>query len=256
MQLAQKTLLESNLKQLKLHQFFHEYESHARQSKEEHLDYEDYLLNLSEIECIHRQQQQLERKLKEAKFPQLKTIEETDFNLCPGISKNQMDAYQRCEYIEKKDNIILLGKHGTGKTRISIMLGIEACRRGYKVLFLTAANLVNLLIEKREEKQVTAFLSKLKKYHLLILDELGYLPFSQEGSQLLFQVFSDRYESGSMIISSNLVFKDWNSVFNDKNLTAALLDRLTHKCDIYQFTWDSIRLQESKKRLERRNLPS
>ena len=250
MQLAQQAVLEENLKQLKLNKFLHEYQSQARESREENLDYEDYLFNLSELECIDKKQKQMDKKIKDAKFPQLKTIEETDYTLCPAISKKKMNAYQSCDYIQKKENILLIGKHGTGKTHISIILGVEACRRGYKVLFMTASSLVNHLIERREERQVSSFLSKLKKYDLLIIDELGYLPFSQEGSQLLFQVFSDRYESGSMIITSNLMFKDWNQVFNDKNLTAALLDRLTHRCDIHQFTGDSIRLQESKKRLE------
>ena len=253
MQAVQELLLENDLQQLRLSQFLREYQSLSRIAQEEEFSYENYLFQLTQRELEVRKQKQLERKIKEAQFPQLKTIENTNLKKCPAISKEKMDRYQRCEFIQKKENIIFIGKHGTGKTHISIMLGIEACRKGYKVLFLTTAGLVNSLVEKREERQVGSFLSKLKKYDLLILDELGYLPFSQEGAQLLFQVFSDRYESGSMIITSNLVFKDWNQVFNDKNLTAALLDRLTHRCDIYQFTWDSIRLEESKMRLGKTN---
>jgi|TARA_B100001964_G_C14230482_1_gene599756 DNA replication protein DnaC len=253
MQLAQQTVLEEGMKQLRLTQFLKEYQSMARQGREQKISYEEYLLSLSEIELEIRKKKQLERKIKEAKFPQLKTIEESDLKKCPIISKEKFNSYQQCEYIKKKENIIFLGKHGTGKSHISIMLGIEACRKGYKVLFFTAATLVNSLLEKREEKQVNSFFSKLRKYDLLILDEMGYLPFSQEGAQLLFQVFSDRYESGSMIITSNLLFKEWNQIFNDQNLTAALLDRLTHRCDIYQFTWDSLRLQESKNRIRKMN---
>ena len=140
---------------------------------------------------------------------------------------------------------MLLGKHGTGKTHAATVLGVEACRNGYRVGFTTAAGLVNTLIESREERQLKRYLAKLSRFELLVVDEVGYIPFSAEGAQLLFQVFSDRYEKGSVIVTSNLPFAQWTSVFGDAALTAALLDRLTHHCSIHEFKWESIRFTES-----------
>ena len=147
--------------------------------------------------------------------------------------------------ITRCENVVLLGKHGTGKTHAATVLGVEACRRGYRVGFTTAAGLVNTLIESREERQLKRQLAKLSRFALLIVDEVGYIPFSAEGAQLLFQVFSDRYEKGSLVVTSNLPFAQWTSVFGDAALTAALLDRLTHHCAIHQFDWESIRFTES-----------
>jgi DNA replication protein DnaC len=135
--------------------------------------------------------------------------------------------------------------YGKGKTHAAIAFGLEACRKGHRILFTTGADLVNTLVEAREEKQLTRCLSRMAKYSLLIVDELGYLPFLREGSQLLFQVFSQRYEQGSLLVTTNLAFPQWTSVFEDVNLTAALLDRPTHHCHILQFDWESIRLTES-----------
>jgi DNA replication protein DnaC len=163
-----------------------------------------------------------------------------------------------CHYITNRENIVILGKHGTGKTHAATVLGVEACRRGYRVLFTTAAHLVNLLIEAREERQLKRYLAKLSRFELLIIDEAGYIPFSAEGAQLLFQVFSDRYEKASLIVTSNLPFAQWTSTFGDAALTAALLDRLTHHCSIHEFDWESIRFTDSlrntklKKKPERR----
>jgi DNA replication protein DnaC len=142
----------------------------------------------------------------------------------------------------------LIGKHGTGKTHIAIALGIEACRNGHKVFFANAAQLVNQLIEARDEKQLKSMLTRLKRFDLIVLDELGYIPFSREGGQLLFQVISERYEQGSLIITSNLPLGDWTEIFDDANLTAALLDRIIHHGHVHQFTWESIRFSQSLKR--------
>ena len=140
----------------------------------------------------------------------------------------------------------------TGKTHAATVLGVEACRRGHRVGFFSASGLVNTLVEAREEKQLERVFRKLSRFHLVILDELGYIPFSQEGAQLLYQVFANRYERTSLLVTSTLAFAEWTQVFGDASLTAALLDRLTHRCQIYEFDWESIRLAESLKRQKKK----
>jgi len=248
MEASERMVLNQNLKTLRLPTILSNYPEIARDARQTNTDYEAFLMELTDKEVEKRKANQLARRLKEAGFPQMKPLETTDLEKWPGINSLKIREYAQGDYIQKRENIIFIGKHGTGKTHAAIALGIEACRQGYKVIFMTAAHLVNKLLEVREEKGLNRFLKKLANVQLLIIDELGYLPFSQQGAQLLFQVFSDRYENRSTLITSNLAFAEWNSVFNDTNLTAALLDRLTHRCDIHQFTWESLRFKESLKR--------
>jgi DNA replication protein DnaC len=244
---AERMVLESFLRTLKLPAVLRDYGECARQARETGDSYETYLLALVTREVEQRQSRQLQRRVKEAHFPYLKTLEKTDVEKWVGLSALKVREYAECGYIAQRENMVILGKHGTGKTHAAIVFGMEACRRGYRVLFTTAADLVNTLLEAREEKQLKRCLLRIAKYPLLIVDELGYLPFSREGAQLLFQVFSQRYEQGSLLVTTNLPFPQWTSVFEDVNLTAALLDRLTHHCHILQFDWESIRLTESLK---------
>lgn len=144
--------------------------------------------------------------------------------------------------------MIFTGKTGTGKTHLAIALGIEACRQGIRSRFVTGSELVNELVESRSERLLSRSIQRYAKSGLLILDELGYVPFSKEGAQLLFQVMADRYERGSMIVTTNLGFADWTQLFGDPTLTAALLDRLTHNAFIVNCNWESYRLQESLKK--------
>jgi DNA replication protein DnaC len=177
-----------------------------------------------------------------------KTLEKTDLNKWPGLDPIQFRDYVEGHYIVRRENLVLIGKHGTGKTPAATVLGVEACRRGYRALFTTAADLVNTMVEAREERQLKRYLARLRTYPLLICNEVGYIPFSSEGAQLLFQVFADRYERGSLLVTSNLPFAQWTTVFGDASLTAALLDRLTHHCFIHEFDWESIRFAESLQR--------
>ena len=242
---GQEVVLDDALRQLRLPAMGREWREHARQAKEAGEGYIGFLLALASRELEQRQANQIQRRLREARFPILKTLETTDLNKWPALDAVQVRDYADCGYISRHENIVLVGKHGTGKTHAATVLGVEACRKGYRVGFITAAALVNTLIESREERSLNRQLARLARFQLLIVDEVGYIPFSPEGAQLLFQVFSDRYEKGSLIVTSNLPFAQWTSVFGDAALTAALLDRLTHHCVIHQFDWESIRFTES-----------
>jgi DNA replication protein DnaC len=247
---GEQVLLNDHLRLLRLPTMLRQYQECARQARETKEGHESFLLNLTTQELEQRQANQLKRRLHEAKFPMLKTLEATDLNKWPDFDSLQFREYVEANYISRRENLVLIGKHGTGKTHAAIVLGVEACRRGYRVLFTTAADLVNTLVEAREEKRLKNHLSRLQNYPLIIIDELGYIPFSSEGAQLLFQVFANRYERGSLLVTSNLAFAQWTTVFGDAALTAALLDRLTHHCSIHDFSWESIRFSESMQRMK------
>jgi DNA replication protein DnaC len=249
---AEEILLKDALKTLKLSTMQSELSECARQSKVSGDSYEAFLLSLCERELQHRRANQLTRRLKEAGFPQMKVLEETQTEKWQSLKPMQIRAYAEGGYIQNRENLIFIGKHGTGKTHAAVAFGVEACRKGFRTLFTTAAELVNTLTEVRDEKRLKNYLIKLKRIPLLIIDELGYIPFSEEGAQLLFQVVSSRYEQGSTIITSNLAFAEWTQVFHDANLTAALLDRLTHHSFIHQFDWESIRFTDSLARRQKR----
>jgi DNA replication protein DnaC len=240
-------LLEHNLKELKLTNMKQHLEQHLRQAREGGIDYTQFLLELTEIELHVRSNNREQRRIKEAKFPLLKPLESFDFEITPQLDKRLIRELATGDYLKTKRNIILMGKSGTGKTHLSTALGIEACRQGKRVRFITGYGLANELIEARTDNDLTRIVRKYSRFDLLILDELGYVPFSKEGAELLFQVLAERHERGSVIITSNLGFANWTQVFGDANMTAALLDRLTHRAHIIECTWDSYRLKQSLK---------
>ncbi len=242
-----RILLDQNLKELKLANILQHYPGLVRQAKESGTSYEEFLLSLTDIELRVRADNRLKRRIKEAHFPLLKTLEDFNFDEATGLDRRLVRELVSGDYLKQHRNVIFLGKTGTGKTHLSTGLGVEACRQGVRTRFVTGCALANELIESRTEKVLSRLIGKYARYELLILDELGYVPFSKEGAELLFQVLAERHEKASVIITSNLGFADWTQVFGEATLTAALLDRLTHKAQIIPCTWESFRLKETLK---------
>jgi DNA replication protein DnaC len=249
-----QVLLGHHLKALKLPTFVREYDKVARQCAAEGVDHVRYLLRLAELELIDREQRLVERRIRAARFPAVKSLDSYDFTALPSLNKALVLELARCEYLARRDNVIALGNAGTGKTHIALGLGLAACQKGLAVGFTTAAALVHELIEAGDEKRLLRLQRQLAACKLLIIDELGYVPLSPTGAELLFEVFSQRYERGSVIVTSNLPFDEWTSVFGSERLTGALLDRLTHHVHILEMNGDSYRLRQSKHR--RRSLSS
>jgi DNA replication protein DnaC len=224
-----------------------EYAKLGREAAEKDESYESYLLKLSELEVNQRGANAITARIKNASFPVLKDLETFDFTLTPQIAKQKVLELSRCEWIEQKSNLCCVGNSGTGKTHLAVALGQAACRAGKRVKFYTAQALVNQLEEAQKTYRLERMLTMLGKTELLIVDELGYISFSRGGAELLFQVFADRYERGSILITSNLPFSEWGTIFQGDRMTAALLDRLTHRCTIFEMNGESYRFRESVK---------
>jgi DNA replication protein DnaC len=178
----------------------------------------------------------------------VKGLDSFDFLAIPSLNKTLVLELARCEFLTRKENLLLLGNSGTGKSHIALALGLVACQRGHRVRFITAAALVSELIEARDEKRLLRFQKQLASYELLIVDELGYVPLSKTGAELLFEMFSQRYERASTLVTSNLPFDEWTEVFGSERLTGALLDRLTHHVHILEMNGDSYRLKQSRRK--------
>ena len=248
----ERVLLKSYLKTLKLPTIAREYQAIARTSTKGNEPYETYLQRLAEIEVQHRQSQAIARRLKQANFPMIKELGGFDFKSVPQINKKQIIDLSMCGFVDKRSNVVLTGPPGVGKSHLAIAIGREACRRGYKVRFFTAAELVNTYIEAREEKAVLRLEGYIRKCDLIIIDELGYVPFDRMGAEHLFGFFSQCYEQTSLIVTTNLPFAEWPQVFgDDERLAGALLDRLTHHVHVIEIITKSFRLNSSLKNKKR-----
>lgn len=237
--------LEENLFMLKLPHIRAVYAERAKECRSQHTSMEDYLGGLCSEEVEGRTARSIQEKIRKAQFPSVKTLADFRFDMLSSLSKDKVMTLAEGHYLKTHENVLTLGPSGTGKTHMAIALGLAACEKGYSVMFRTAATLTHELREAHDERRLLGLQKKLQEVGLLIVDELGYIPFSKDGAELLFDVLSKRYERGSLMITSNLPFEEWPSVLGCPRLTGALLDRLTHHVHILEMNGTSYRLQQS-----------
>lgn len=241
-------LLSNYLKTLKLPTMLKELPAVVRQCIESGASFEAFLEQLAELEVVARQTKATERRLRQAGFPVAKDIADFDFKAVPNLSAKRVLDLARCEFLVQKANVVLVGAPGLGKSHIAIGLGREACRRGHRVKFFTAAGLVNTYLEAREQRHVQRLEAHIGRCELIVIDELGYIPFSKTGAEHLFGFFSQCYERTSLIVTTNLPFAEWPETFaGDERMAGAIIDRLTHRVHIVEIKGESYRLQASLK---------
>lgn len=248
-------LLDHYLKQLRLPSMARHYTAVARDAQDRNLGYDEYLLALVEQEVRTREENQRQQRLKKATFPTTKTLDVFEFHLMPSLNKAKVLALAKGEFAERSENVLLIGNSGTGKTHVATALGIELVQVGHRVKFTTAHSLVEELLIAKEEHRLLQMEKQWLKYDVIICDELGYVPFTKMGAELLFQFFSARHERGSMIVTSNLDFGDWVQLFDDEKLTAALLDRITHHAHILLMNGESYRFRQTMSQREKTDIP-
>jgi len=239
--MARKELIDL-FRKLKLKAFVENYQDII---SKENMSIDEIFIELCTLEVSEKYSAKVKRRITHANFPKIKTLAMLDYVLTPKLSRHTIDNLATCDFIKKKENVILVGDSGGGKTHLAIALGMEACKKDFSVKFYTVAQLVNILLKEEKEGNLERFMSKIRKYQLLCVDEVGYVTITKKGAELLFQIFSDRYESGSIIVTSNKHFSKWTEVFIDKTMTTALLDRLTHKANIIKYDWGSIRFNQA-----------
>ncbi len=245
-----KVVLESYLKKLYLSTFLRHHETYAAEAAQSQQSYGRFLLALAEQEVLEREARRRQRRLKEAKIPVVKDLASFDFDVIPQLNHQKIRQLLSGEYMEKAEPVILIGNPGLGKTHVATALAVAATQQMCRVRFFNAAALVNELLKAQEEGRITPFINKMLKHRLIVIDELGFIPFSTTGAHLMFQLCSALYERVAVIVTTNLKFADWTQVFGDERLTVALLDRLTHKAHIIEFVGDSYRFRQRRQQQE------
>lgn len=245
-------LLQHHLKALKLPTILAECQKIASRCAADNVDHLGFLLQLCELELIDREKRAAERRLKAARFPTYKTLDNFDFAAQPSVNKTLVGELMRGLWIDQRENVLLVGNPGTGKTHVATALAVEACGRGKRVRFYRVTELITQLMEAREERELGRLKKQLSRLDLLVLDELGYVPASKLGAELFFDVISAAYERTSLIVTTNLPFENWVEVLGSERLTGATLDRLTHRCHILECNGQSYRLADAKRKRRRK----
>lgn len=249
-EVVDKVILESYLRKLYLSTFIRHYEAFAAEAAQSNQSYSRYLMALAEQELLERDVRRCDRRVKEAKFPVVKDLGSFDFAAIPQLNPHSIRQLAQGDYIDRVEPVILVGNPGLGKTHIATALAVAAARQMRRVRFYNTAALVNELLAAQAEGRLTSFLNKALNWQLIVLDELGFIPFTSSGAQLMFQFCSTLYQRVALIITTNLKFADWTQLFGDERLTVALLDRLTHRAHIIEFVGDSYRFRERQRRQE------
>ena len=219
----------------------------AEGAKSKRVPHAEYLAQLAHLEVTGRRERRIQRRIKEARFPMLKTLDAFDFDAQPGLDRDEVLELFSCEFVETAANVVLVGGVGTGKTHIAIALGMACCQHDYRVRFLTAAELTNMLVEAKHEGRLSRKLEQLARFDLVLLDELGYVPFDKHGADLLFGFISRVYERRSVVVTTNLPFAKWSEVFQDATAAAAVIDRIVHHATVLKTEGESYRLKAAKR---------
>lgn len=235
--------LVADLKSLYLPSMASQWRPLAEQARTKRQPHVEYLADLVRLEVNGRRERRIQRRIKDARFPMLKTLDAFDFGAQSGLDRDEVLELFDCEFVAKVANVVLVGGVGTGKTHIAIALAMACCQNDYRVRFTTAAELTNTLVEAKAQGRLSRKLEQLARFDVVVLDELGYVPFDKQGADLLFGFITRVYERRSLIVTTNLPFAKWSEVFLDATAAAAVIDRIVHHATVLKTDGDSYRLR-------------
>lgn len=246
--------LVADLKSMYLTSMASQWQRLAEEARSKRQPHAEYLADLARLEVTGRRERRIQRRIKDARFPMLKTLDVFDFDVQRGLDRDEILELVDCEFVAQAANVVLVGGVGTGKTHIAIALGMACCQNDYRVRFTTAAELTNMLVEAKSQGRLSRKLEQLARFDVVILDELGYVPFDKQGADLLFGFITRVYERRSLVVTTNLPFAKWSEVFLDATAAAAVIDRIVHHATVLKTEGDSYRLRAatSKRQGQRR----